>query len=96
VEWAPYRIRCNAIAPGAIAGTGGEEKLFADPEAAERLRRSIPLQRFGTVEEIANIAAFLASDYSDYVSGSVITADGARWIANAAFRFESGVKPARP
>lgn len=87
VEWAAHRIRSNAIAPGAIAETGGAEKLFAGPEHAERVRRSIPAQRFGTVQEIANTAAFLASDYSDYVNGSVITVDGARWLAGSAFRF---------
>jgi NAD(P)-dependent dehydrogenase (short-subunit alcohol dehydrogenase family) len=87
VEWSPQRIRCNAIASGAIAETGGAEILFGDPERAERLRRSIPAQRFGTVQEIANVAAFLASDYSDYVNGACITVDGARWLAGSAFRF---------
>jgi len=87
VEWAPHRIRCNAIAPGAIADTGGATILFGDPERAERLRKAIPAQRFGTTQEIANIAAFLASDFSDYVSGACITADGGRWLAGSAFRF---------
>jgi NAD(P)-dependent dehydrogenase (short-subunit alcohol dehydrogenase family) len=87
VEWASHHIRLNAIAPGAIADTGGAQILFGDPERAEKLRRAIPAQRFGTVDEIANIAAFLASDYSDYLSGSCITADGARWLAGSAFRF---------
>jgi NAD(P)-dependent dehydrogenase (short-subunit alcohol dehydrogenase family) len=87
VEWAPYDIRCNAIAPGAIARTGGADILFGDAERAERMRQSIPVKRFGTVEEIANIAAFLASDYSDYVTGACITADGGRWLAGSAFAF---------
>jgi NAD(P)-dependent dehydrogenase (short-subunit alcohol dehydrogenase family) len=87
VEWAPHRIRSNAIAPGAIAETGGFDILIGDAERAEKVLRSIPARRFGTVQEIANIAAFLASDFSDYVSGSCITADGARWLAGSAFRF---------
>lgn len=87
VEWAPHKIRCNAIAPGAIAETGGAEILFGDPERAERMRQSIPAKRFGTVQEIADIAAFLASDYSDYVTGSCITADGGRWLSGSAFAF---------
>ncbi|MBV8074549.1 MAG: SDR family oxidoreductase [Candidatus Eremiobacteraeota bacterium] len=87
VEWSPHRIRSNAIAPGAIADTGGFEILIGDAERAERVRRSIPAQRFGHVQEIANIAAFLASDYSDYVNGACITADGARWLAGSAYRF---------
>jgi NAD(P)-dependent dehydrogenase (short-subunit alcohol dehydrogenase family) len=87
VEWAPHKIRCNAIAPGAIAETGGADILFGDAERAERMRQSIPAKRFGTVQEIANIAAFLASDYSDYVTGACITADGGRWLAGSAFAF---------
>ncbi|MBV8600753.1 MAG: SDR family oxidoreductase, partial [Candidatus Eremiobacteraeota bacterium] len=87
VEWSAHRIRSNAIAPGAIAQTGGFDILIGDAERAERVRRSIPSGRFGHVQEIANIAAFLASDYSDYVSGACITADGARWLAGSAYRF---------
>lgn len=87
VEWAPHHIRCNAIAPGAIAETGGAEILFGDPARAEALRKRIPAQRFGTVQEIANIASFLASDYSDYVTGATITADGGRWLGGAAYPF---------
>jgi len=87
IEWAPHQIRCNAIAPGAIAETGGAQILFGDPDRAEALRRSIPLRRFGHAGEIANIAAFLASDYSDYVTGACITADGGRWLSGTGFPF---------
>ncbi len=80
VEWAPHNIRVNAIAPGAIPTQGASSALWADPAVAERLRRSIPLLRFGTEEELVNAAAFLVSSYSSYITGDVLVLDGGAWL----------------
>jgi len=73
LELAPYGIRVNAIAPGAIdtPGTTG-----FSPEVKDAYRKTIPLGRFGTPEDIAYMAIYLASDASDYVTGKVLGVDG--------------------
>jgi len=80
VEWAKYGIRVNAIAPGPVPTEGASKALWASPEAAERVRRSVPLQRFGTPEEIAKAAAYLVSDYAGFITGEVLTMDGGQWL----------------
>jgi 3-oxoacyl-[acyl-carrier protein] reductase len=78
-ELAPHNIRVNSIAPGSILFPGGtwERRLKKDPKGiAEFVRREIPLRRFGTVEEVANVAVFLASDRASLVSGACINVDG--------------------
>lgn len=73
VEWAKYRIRVNAIAPGTIATEG----LKAYPREIVELQRSvIPLKRFGKPEDIANLVLFLASPAGDYITGAIIPVDG--------------------
>ena len=72
-------IRINALAPGNILFEGGTwaRKLAEAPEAvAAMLARDVPLQRLGTVEEIADIAAFLASPKASFITGTVVVADG--------------------
>lgn len=75
LEWGPFGIRANSIAPGPIEGTEGMRRL-APGETHERLRRAVPLQRFGTVDEIGSAAAFLASPLAAYVTGCVLVVDG--------------------
>ncbi len=73
VEWAKYRIRVNAIAPGTIATEG----LKAYPREIVELQRSvIPLKRFGKPEDIAHLVLFLASPAGDYITGAIIPVDG--------------------
>lgn len=72
-ELAARNIRCNAIAPGFIQ-TAMTDKLKEDIKAA--YLDSIPLRRFGQVEDIANLAVFLASDKAKYITGQVINVDG--------------------
>lgn len=83
-EWAKYGIRSNAIAPGPFPTQGAFSRLF--PEAVAKnidpLKR-IPLKRFGEHQELANLAAYLMSDFSAYINGEVITIDGGEWIYNA-------------
>lgn len=86
VEWgSKYGIRVNAIAPGPIERTGGAEKLIQDEKAYQMLSRQIPLQRFGTPEEIANVAYFLLSDQASYINGDCITVDGGHWLTGMRF-----------
>ncbi|MDX1627807.1 MAG: SDR family oxidoreductase [Fulvivirga sp.] len=84
VEWAKYNIRSNAIAPGPFPTEGAWERLFPEDVAKkiDPLKR-IPLNRFGDHQELANLAAYLMSDYSAYVNGEVITIDGGEWINGA-------------
>lgn len=81
VEWgSKYGIRTNAIAPGPIERTGGAEKLMLSKMMAERTRRSVPLKRFGTPEEVAGLAYFLLSEDAAYINGEVVTIDGGQWL----------------
>lgn len=81
VEWGrKYGIRVNAIAPGPIERTGGSEKLFMSEEAAKRTLQSVPLQRLGKPEEIAELAYFLFSEKAGYINGEVVTMDGGQWL----------------
>jgi glucose 1-dehydrogenase len=75
VELAQYRIRVNNIAPGAIA-TPINKATEEDPEKIAVLNRIIPLGRMGKPEEVAEVALFLASDASSYVTGSTYYVDG--------------------
>ena len=77
-ELGSRNIRCNAIAPGFIETdmTG----YLKEGEQADKYRAGIPLGKFGTAEDVANIALFLASDMSSYVTGQVINADGGLYM----------------
>ena len=80
VEWARYNIHVNAVAPGAFPTEGASSRLWLTPDAAARVQRGIPVARFGHHEELANLAAFLCSDYADYINGESVTMDGgAKW-----------------
>jgi NAD(P)-dependent dehydrogenase (short-subunit alcohol dehydrogenase family) len=73
-----FGIRANCVAPGMIESGLGQRMLKRDykPEVGEAFRRSVPLRRFGTAEEIAAVVSFLASPAAGYVSGQVIVVDG--------------------
>jgi|SRR5690554_1804487 len=75
VELAPYGIRVNNIAPGAI-DTDINEALDQNPELMQKLLNNISLHRMGTVEEVAAVVAFLASDEASYVTGATYLVDG--------------------
>lgn len=76
MEWGPQGIRVNSIIPGPIAGTEGMARLAPTPTIQEAVTESVPLQRDGTPEDIANAALFLASPLADYINGAVIPVDG--------------------
>lgn len=75
VEWAPFGITANAIAPG-YHYTETTAKALNDPELSERLKRFIPLGRFASPNELATALLFLASPFSSYVTGTVVPVDG--------------------
>jgi NAD(P)-dependent dehydrogenase (short-subunit alcohol dehydrogenase family) len=83
VEWARHGIRLNAIAPGPIPTEGAFSRLLPDPSLVERRVEKIPARRFGTPEELAELAAYLVSDASDWMRGEVVTLDGGEWLAGA-------------
>jgi NAD(P)-dependent dehydrogenase (short-subunit alcohol dehydrogenase family) len=83
VEWGNRGIRMNAIAPGPIPTEGAFSRLLPRPELEKAALQRNPLGRFGTIEELANLAAFLVSDGSGYVNGDVITMDGGEWLQGA-------------
>ena len=75
IELAPFGITINSIAPGAIE-TPINTKLLHDPVKLKALLDNIPLRRLGQPEDIARIAAFLASSDADYMTGTTVFADG--------------------
>jgi NAD(P)-dependent dehydrogenase (short-subunit alcohol dehydrogenase family) len=83
VEWAKYNIRCNAIAPGPFPTEGAWSRLLPG-ELVKKFdpAQRVPLKRVGDHQELANLAAYLLSDYSAYVNGEVITIDGGEWLRN--------------
>ena len=75
VEWAPYGVRVVCLAPGRVL-TPMSAVALADPAAHAAGLEHIPLGRYGTPEEIARMAVFLALDAASYVTGSTVVADG--------------------
>jgi NAD(P)-dependent dehydrogenase (short-subunit alcohol dehydrogenase family) len=75
IEWAPYGICVNAIAPGVFPTPLNQKLLEGTPRGNEWLMRT-PMKRFGKVEELAGAAIYLASDAASYTTGSVLVVDG--------------------
>ncbi|WP_247234204.1 SDR family oxidoreductase [Telluribacter sp. SYSU D00476] len=87
-EWAKYGIRLNAVAPGPFPTKGAWDRLFPE-ELTEKFafENRIPLHRVGDHQELANLAAYLMSDFSGYVTGEVITIDGGEVLGGGQFNF---------
>ena len=77
-EWAPHGVNVNAIAPGYFA-TDNTDALRRDPERSRAILERIPAGRWGSPEDLAGAAVFLASRASDYVHGTVLAVDGG-WL----------------
>jgi NAD(P)-dependent dehydrogenase (short-subunit alcohol dehydrogenase family) len=75
MEWGADGIRVNSIAPGPIAGTEGFKRL-STPELRQKMESRIPLRRFGTLEDCAELALFLASPLASWITGALIPVDG--------------------
>ncbi|MCD6543368.1 MAG: SDR family oxidoreductase [Flavobacteriaceae bacterium] len=84
VEWAKYGIRFNAIAPGPFPTKGAWDRLLpGDLKDEFDMKKKIPLRRVGEHQELANLAAYLMSDFSAYINGEVIVIDGGEWLQGA-------------
>jgi NAD(P)-dependent dehydrogenase (short-subunit alcohol dehydrogenase family) len=84
VEWAKYGIRSNAIAPGPFPTQGAWDRLLPG-DLAEKfdMAKKVPLGRVGDHQELANLAAYLVSDFSAYINGEIIVIDGGEWLKGA-------------
>lgn len=84
VEWGKYGIRHNAIAPGPFPTKGAWDRLLpGDLQEKFDFKNRVPLKRVGDHQELANLVAFLVSDYAGYINGEVITIDGGEWLQGA-------------
>ncbi|SMP81781.1 SDR family oxidoreductase [Noviherbaspirillum suwonense] len=80
VEWGPDNIRVNTISPGPIGDTEGVRRLYQETGREELERKKTALGRFGRKADVANAAAYLASDLASYVTGDNMIVDGGRWL----------------
>ncbi len=76
IEWGAAGVRVNSISPGPVEGTEGMARLTPTDEARRRVEGGIPVGRFATGEEIADVAFFLASPAASYITGAVMVCDG--------------------
>ena len=84
VEWAKYGMRFNAIAPGPFPTKGAWDRLMpGNLQEKFDMSKKVPLQRVGEHQELANLAAYLMSDFSAYINGEVVTIDGGEWLMGA-------------
>jgi len=82
VEWGRFGIRVNGIAPGPIEDTEGMQRLVPEP-VKERLKKTIPLRRFGRIADIEKAAVFMCSDAASYINGTVLVVDGGQWLSTS-------------
>jgi len=84
VEWAKYGIRFNGIAPGPFPTKGAWDRLLPEPlKNKVSMERRVPIGRTGEHQELANLAAYLMSDFAAYLNGEIITIDGGEWLQGA-------------
>lgn len=84
VEWAKYGIRFNAIAPGPFPTKGAWDRLLpGDLKEKFDPAKKVPVKRVGEHQELANLAAYLVSDFSAYINGEVVVIDGGEWLQGA-------------
>ena len=86
-EWGNRGIRLNAISPGPFPTKGAWDRLAPGGKGANMME-SIPMKRTGELSELANLATFLMADGVDYLTGEIITIDGAQWLNHAGNFYE--------
>ncbi|PWT97780.1 MAG: short-chain dehydrogenase, partial [Terriglobia bacterium] len=89
IEWGPLGIRANCITPGPTADTEGMARLAPSEESRRRVEQSIPLRRYGTKDELADLALFLSSDAASFITGAVYLCDGGHSLTRPAMLAES-------
>ena len=87
VEWAPHRIRVNAVAPGAVESPGAAKQLWNTAQAVERITDRVPLNRWAQPVEIADAVTFLVAPNAGYITGEILTVDGGAWMGKGTFGF---------
>ena len=93
IEWGPEGVRVNSIAPGAVDDTEGMRRLAPTPEIRNQLTRAIPLQRFATKDEIADLALFLSSDAAKFITGAIVVCDGGQSLAGLGVSMTAAMRP---
>ena len=93
IEWGPEGVRVNSIAPGAVEDTEGMNRLAPTPEIRKKLAGIIPLQRFATKDEIADLALFLCSEGARFITGAVIVCDGGQSVAGMGESMMAAMRP---
>ncbi len=94
VEWARYGIRVNAVAPGPIRTADSDRQLWTSERVVEAVRAEIPMQRFGTPEDVAEAVGFLVSSRANYITGQVLAVDGGQWLGRGVLRLLEESAPA--
>jgi NAD(P)-dependent dehydrogenase (short-subunit alcohol dehydrogenase family) len=89
VEWGRYGLRLNVVAPGAVWTEGSDEGMWSDPVVRARAERAIPMERFGTIDEVIACTAFLVSRQASYMTGSTLVVDGGWGLRDWPFRAPS-------
>jgi len=85
IEWGTVGIRLNVVSPGPVDDTEGMRRLAPTEDIRARLTQSIPLRRFASKDEIANLALFLCSDAAAYITGAVFVCDGGQSLTGSSF-----------
>lgn len=89
IEWGPSGVRCNCITPGPTDDTEGMRRLAPNEAARKRVEKGVPLRRFGTKDELADLALFLASDAASYITGGIYLCDGGMSLSRPSSWLES-------
>jgi NAD(P)-dependent dehydrogenase (short-subunit alcohol dehydrogenase family) len=87
VEWGPAGIRANCITPGPTDDTEGMRRLAPTPEIRRKVEDAVPLRRFGTKDELADLALFLCSDAAAYITGAIYVCDGGQSLVRSSLSF---------
>lgn len=91
IEWGPMGVRVNSVIPGPIDGTEGMARLAPTEKMREAVEKAVPLQRMGTVDDVADVCLFLSSNAARYVTGAIVPADGGAVAAGSAGMGMSGM-----
>ena len=85
LEWGPAGVRINSVTPGPVEDTEGMRRLAPDEASRRRVQKTVPLGRFATRDEIADLALFLCSDAAQYITGAVYVCDGGQSLGGFGF-----------